>query len=265
LIGDRAVRAAALGLAAIAAACGQASAQQPNVTLDYDLSAAGLGAASFRISAKFDGSAYTIVATGQTRGAAALLEDLTVSATSIGSVDGPLITPRWFGTDNILDGEARATRVAWSGNEAVAQLVAPSLDAEERKPIPDVARLNALDPIAAMFSFAVGWPAQGKCDGYAKAFDGRRSYNLILDAADGSGVIEQVEVGGALVHALKCRISSQRTGGKSPDGWFSSSREYEHATIWFWRDASGRAIPVRLEADAPIGTGVAQLKALPAQ
>lgn len=193
-----------------------------------------------------------------------MVEDLAVSATSMGSVEGAVITPRWFGTDNVLDGEARMTRVAWSGNEAVAEQVVPSLEGEERKPIPDEARQHAMDPIAAMFSFAIGFPAQGKCDGYARAFDGRRSYNLILDAADGSGVIEQVEIGGAVVPALKCRISSQRTGGKSPDGWFSSSREYEHATIWFWRDASGRAIPVRLEADAPIGTGVAQLRALPA-
>ena len=241
-----------------------ALAQQANVTLDYDLSAAGMGAAEFRISAQFEGTAYKLTATGQTRGAASLVEDLIVSATSMGSVEGTAVTPRWFGTDNILDGNARATRVAWSGNEAVAQQVLPSLEAEERMPIPDEARMNALDPIAAVFSFAIGFPAQGKCDGYAKAFDGRRSYNLILDAADGSGVHEQLEIGGVPVTALKCRISSQRTGGKSPDGWFSSSREYEHASIWFWNDAAGRAIPVRLEADAPIGTGVAQLRALPA-
>lgn len=244
--------------------CGQASAQQADVILDYDLSAAGMGAAIFRVSASFEGHEFKISASGQTRGAAALVENLSVWAVSIGSIEGSTIAPRWFGTDNVLDGEKRSTRVAWSGIEAVVQQVVPSLEEEERQPIPDDARMNALDPIAALFSFAVGGPSQGKCEGYAKALDGRRSYNLILDAADGSGVFQQFEIGGAVVSALKCRISSQRTGGKSPEGWFTRSREYEHASIWFWKDASGRAIPVRLEADAPIGTGVAQLRTLPA-
>ena len=56
---------------------------------------------------------------------------------------------------------------------------------------------------------------------------------------------------------------NMRTGGQTPESWLSSSRGHEEAEIWFWLDADGRAVPVRLEGDAPIGSAVAELTALP--
>ena len=153
--------------------------------------------------------------------------------------------------------------MAWSGTEGVAEEVAPSLQDEERTPIPDDARMDAVDPISALMRFAYGPPAEGVCAGSVKVFDGRRSYTLSLDNADGNGLMEELEIGDTAVTALKCRIVSMRTGGKSPDSWLSSSKPQDTASIWFWRDGEGRAVPVRLEADAPIGHGVAQLAYLP--
>ena len=111
--------------------------------------------------------------------------------------------------------------------------------------------------------FAADGPSKGKCEGGAKVFDGRRSYTLTLSPADVAA--ELVDVGDNEVQALKCTITSYRTGGKSPDGILSSSDGTENATIWFWTDTVGYAVPVRIEADAPVGYAVAQLVELPKQ
>jgi hypothetical protein len=231
-------------------------------TLVYDLSAGGLGAAEFYVTVQLDQAAYRIDASGSTYGAADLMGSLVVNAFSTGIVGSDAVAPSSFGTDNIYDSAARRTRVTWSGTEALAQEIVPSLADEERTPIPDDARQGALDPIAALMSFALGGPARGACSGSAKVYDGRRSYELFLDAVE-AGIVEQLEVGDTSVAALKCRITSVRTGGKSPDGWLSSSGDSEHAEIWFLQDGSGQALPLRVEADAPIGYAVAQLTRLP--
>lgn len=258
--------AAMMGCAVAMAAPGSPWAEETDRTteiLTFNLSAAGVGAADIRITAVFERGWYYINAAGRTYGAADIFESLAVNATVQGKVAADLVQPQTFGTDNILDGDRRSTRVTWSGAEAVAQSVVPSLAEEERTPIPDEARQGALDPISAMLRFALGAPSQGRCEGYSPVFDGRRSYTLVLDAQDGNGVAETIAIGDARVETLRCRITSIRTGGKSPDSWLTSSDPYEHALIWFWKDPKGRALPVRVKADAPVGSAIAELAALP--
>jgi len=118
--------------------------------------------------------------------------------------------PVAFGTDNRYNGDERHTRVGWKSVEAVAQDVVPSLADEERTPIPDDARQGAIDPISAFLRFATGGPAQSRCEGSIKVFDGRRSYTLTLfPGADGM-TEEAIDVGDIEVTALKCRIQSVR-------------------------------------------------------
>ncbi|BCW88374.1 hypothetical protein sos41_15130 [Alphaproteobacteria bacterium SO-S41] len=250
-------------IAGLCAAAASAQAESQSTKLLYELSAAGVGAADFTVVAQFENGGYRIDAQGTTYGAVDLMNSLTVSAMSVGLLAGEAVQPQFFGTSNLYNGDDRRTRVTWTAGEAITQEIVPTLAEEERTAIPDDARQGALDPIAALLSFATGGPARDVCEGGVKVFDGRRSYTLALDAADGTGIVEQRQVGGQSVPALKCRITSVRTGGKSPDGWLSSSSDSEHALIWFWRDPLGRAIPFRIEANAPIGSAVAQLAALP--
>lgn len=232
-------------------------------SLFYEASVSGIGVADVQITATLEGGRYSINALGNTYGAASLFGDLDLNATAAGTVEGETVAPVAFGTDNQYNGDERHTRVAWKSSEAIAQDVIPSLADEERTPIPDDARQGALDPISAFLAFATSGPSRQICEGAAKIFDGRRSYTLTL-APDAEGIaVEIVEVGDVEVQALKCRINSYRTGGKSPDGILSSSGDSEDASIWFWRDPEGYAIPVRVEAEAPIGHSVAQLAALP--
>jgi hypothetical protein len=172
--------------------------------------------------------------------------------------------PQSFGTDNVLNGDRRHARVMWlPTGEAQVTNLHPTLEAEKRTPIPDDARSGALDPISALYTFARGGPAAGTCEGGVKVFDGRRSYTLALGPDKDGASWVKLAVGGTDVVALKCLIQSRRTGGSSPDSWFSSSGETEDASIWFWRDPQGRAIPVRVEADAAIGYAVGELAELP--
>lgn len=231
--------------------------------LVYDLSASGIDMAEARIAVEFGSGGYSIAAFVETFGAADLLESLTVQAVARGDVSPAAVVPSTFSTRNVYNGNLRHADVDWNGPEATVRALAPSLDEEERTPIPDDARHAALDPLSAMLSFATGAPARGQCAGTVKVFDGRRSYVLTLDPGADSGRLETLEIGGTAVTALKCRISSLRTGGKSPDGWLSDTSDSEAAEIWFWSDPAGRAIPVRLEADAPVGYAVAQLSRLP--
>lgn len=233
------------------------------LTLHYDLSVSGIGMAEAEVAVQIGSDGYAIDAHVETYGAASLLEDLTVNASTAGLTPGGAVVPERFETRNLYNGDPRHAEVRWSGEWATVAALAPTLEEEERTSIPDEARLSAFDPLSAMLSFATGAPSQGQCAGTAKVFDGRRSYVLTLDPGEDAGRLESLEIGGTAVTALKCRISSLRTGGKSPDGWLSDTSDSEAAEIWFWRDPAGRAVPVRLEADAPVGYAVAQLSRLP--
>ena len=233
------------------------------VALAYDLSVSGIDMAEAQIVVQIGRDAYAIDAHVETFGAASMLEDLTVNAATAGLTGAGAIAPSRFETRNLYNGDPRHAEVRWSGAEAIVAALAPTLEEEERTAIPDEARQSALDPLSAMFAFATGGPAAGRCEGSIKVFDGRRSYVLTLDPGEDRGPVEALEIGGLSAPALKCRVTSLRTGGKSPDGWLSSSGDTESAEIWFWRDAAGRAVPVRIEADAPIGYAVAELAALP--
>ncbi|MCC6920771.1 MAG: DUF3108 domain-containing protein [Alphaproteobacteria bacterium] len=234
------------------------------VRLRYELSVSGIGAADMAVAATLTADGYAVRAQGETYGAASMFDDLKIDAQVTGTLAGGEVRPSTFGTDNMLDGRPRHARVGWlPTGEATTLDIAPTLADEERTPIPDPARLHALDPISALFAFALGAPARGICEGSADVFDGRRSYSLAL-APDPEGVTwVKMTIGDAEVVTLRCAIQSRRTGGVSPSSWFSSSGETETARIWFWRDPRGRAIPVRVEADAPIGYGVGQLAGLP--
>ncbi len=251
----------AFGLAV--ASC-TAAAYAQTVRLNYELSVSGIGAADMAIAATVTDDTYAVRAQGETYGAASMFDDLKIDAQVTGALAGGEVKPGSFGTDNVLDGHPRRARVGWlPTGEAVTQDLAPSLADEERTPIPDAARLRALDPISALFAFALGAPARGTCAGSADVFDGRRSYSLALSPDPDGAVWVKMAIGDAEIIALKCAIQSRRTGGVSPSSWFSGSGETETASIWFWRDPKGRALPIRVEADAPIGYGVGQLTRLP--
>ena len=252
-----------LAISVMGVLSGTAAATAQSISLDYKLSASGVGAADLHAEIAYNEQTYRVSVTGGTFGAVDLFSSLTIRAAVEGTLERPRISPVAFRSDNVYEGEPRQAGVRWNGAEAIAENVVPSLAEEQRTPIPDDARLDALDPMSALFSFALGGPASGVCVGKVKVFDGRRSYSLTLDAAGGDGAQEGVDIGGVVVSALKCRVTSHRTGGKSPDGVFSSSSDVEAADIWFWRSPSGYALPVRVEADAPIGYAVAQLVRLP--
>jgi hypothetical protein len=248
----------AFGLAALGVA------RAETVDLRYELSVSGIGVADMAVAVTLEGNAYSAQAKGATFGAAAMFDDLKIDARGAGRLAPGAVTPESFGTDNVLNGSPRRARVTWSpGGEASVQELHPTLAEEERTPIPDDARQGSLDPISGLMAFALGAPAAGTCSGAAKIFDGRRSYTLALSPdADGVTYV-RLKIGDAEIVALKCAIQSQRTGGASPDSWVSSSGEVETASIWFWRDPKGRAVPVRVEADAAIGYAVGELARLP--
>lgn len=249
-------RPAAVALAAVALG---GTAHADRIVLNYEMRAMGFAVADATVTATLEDGRYDVRVTGANSGLADLFGSLTLSAAAAGTIPSRDIVPISFGTDNLYDGAPRRTRVVWTGPEAHPDYILPSLEDEERSPIPDDARQDALDPISALLAFSLGEPAHYRCAGSHKVYDGRRSYTLTLD----EGIVEAVEIGGAEVTALKCRITYQRTGGKAPDSWLSSSSDNEVAEIWFWRDAEGRAVPVKLEGDAPIGSAVAELTALP--
>ncbi len=249
-------RAAVVALAAVALA---GTVRAGEMTLRYQMRAMGFTVADATVTAIVGEDRYDIRVTGANSGLADLFGSLTLSAAAAGMIPSRAVTPILFGTDNLYDGAPRRTRIVWTGPDAHPEYVIPTLQEEQRSPIPDEALEDALDPISALLAFAIGEPAHYRCGGSQKVYDGRRSYTLTLS----EGALDSVEIGDQDVTALKCRITYLRTGGKTPAGWLSSSDDQEDAEIWFWIDAEGRAIPIMLEGDAPIGSAVAELVALP--
>jgi hypothetical protein len=246
-------------LALFAAAAASAAEPPLPVTLHYTLRAAGLTSFDLRVAFSLAPLSYAVTVQGETRGAADWLVGFRLNVTSVGSVTDGRAMPALFGTDNRFEGETRRTRVSWADGNASADEIVPSPQDEGRETVPPELQAGSVDPVGAVVRFGLGPVKDGRCEGAENIFDGRRSYTLTLDG----GTRETVDIGGTPVEALKCRLVMTRTGGRSDDSWPFRSADVEESAIWFWTLPQGYAIPVRVEADAPIGTAVGELVSLP--
>lgn len=222
----------ALRFAAAAAllAAAPAAADAPlRLTATYEITLAGLPAASAEIEAVFDGDAYDVHANTRTLGALDLLVHFRSAARTTGAIVDGEPRPLAHAAENRWRGKDRHVRLTYLAQGIEAD-VAPGAAQDDRDPVPEAMIPGAFDPITASLRLMreAASPA-APCALRVPVFDGRRRYDLVSEdggAEEGAG-----ETGGGRV----CKVALVSLAGRSRNPFWPRRKEPRAAEIRFER------------------------------
>ncbi|ODR97817.1 hypothetical protein AUC69_01520 [Methyloceanibacter superfactus] len=190
------------------------------VVATYDAGLAGMSLGTFKVIAKFDGSAYEMAADGRFSLLAGLLYSATGKTTSRGTLNGAAPQPAAF-TLNYDGGKKREQRRMRFDHGAVSDVdIVPRKKKKNSRDIPVSAEQlkDVLDPLTAAFlSVRSDAPAGDLevCDQTIPVFDGKQRFDLVLSPK------RQERLGDSPngVHGLAavCRVRYKPISGHRPD------------------------------------------------
>jgi len=230
------------------------------IELSYDVYAAGFPVLSLRLDVVVDGARYRVAAELATRGLLGVLFPWTMRATSDGTVEPDRLRPVSHRTESTVADGVRTVALAFAADGGIAAAVEPPATRDDRDPVPEDLARHALDPLTAVLSMVRRVERDGRCDGSAPVYDGRRRYDLVV-ADEGSTSLRRVAEGVFSGPARRCAAAMRRIAGfwKKDTPWNDGADE-RAATIYLGRlEAAVMALPVRLDLETPIGLARAVL------
>lgn len=208
---------------------GPAFADQIKLATEYSISFAGIPVAKSKFRTIVDGTALTVSGTLKTSGLAAAFDTTKASSVSTGVITEGGVQSQAFSLDYKSGKKTRATRISFSGGNAVETTITP-----KREPNPNLVpiepgQLNGVvDPFFA--SLVVAKSASDVCNRTIKVFDGVLRINLVLRPAGA----EPYVIGAVKGEGVRCAARYEPISGHRIK---SSSVNYmsdgERATIVF--------------------------------
>lgn len=155
----------------------------------YEVSFGGLRVARIEVTAEAAAAGYRADARVRPLGLADWIFDARIDATAEGGGSLAEPSPASLVSESVFDGEPRRIEITLSGGRPVALSVEPPYEPKSRNVAPDEAGL-ALDPLSAALALLAPRPAAEACGRSAPVYDGRRRYDLSLEAPrrEGDGI-----------------------------------------------------------------------------
>jgi hypothetical protein len=261
---NHAVLAAALAASAIAAmsparAATEDDAPVHRLSADYEVYVGGLNALKLGLEARMEAAHYDMGLRMATKGFTGLLFDWRMTAESQGLVKDGKVQPTLARGDSVQRGKPRSQQLVFEPDGTVYSEAEPSVESENREPIPAKLREGSRDLTAAMFSALLAVGREGRCDHRERVFDARRLYELKLEHA-GTDTLAKTSYSPYSGPAIVCRLRIHMLGGKrSVDERSGEERRMttgsgQFATVWLARPFDGgMLLPVRLQYDMSFG------------
>ncbi|MEM8797561.1 MAG: DUF3108 domain-containing protein [Pseudomonadota bacterium] len=150
----------------------------------YGISIAGIPVGNARVTTRFNGSSYSIVANGRTAGVSRLVSDGKGTLTTSGKIRRGRVLPSNFAMDTVDDKLVTHVRMGMT-NQNIVKLVAvpPLAKRPDRIPVGRQHYRNILDPLSA---FMVPLDTDGRivptqaCDRRIPVFDGWQRFDVQL-------------------------------------------------------------------------------------
>ncbi|MFO1187819.1 MAG: DUF3108 domain-containing protein [Alphaproteobacteria bacterium] len=221
-----------MAIAIAAGLCGPASALASEgpvrLSATYEITLAGLPAATEEIEAVFEKDAYDIRANTRTVGALDLLVHFRSAARTQGAFVGGEPRPASHDAENRWRGKDRHVHLKYLTRGIEAD-VAPTAEKDDRDPVPEGMIPGAFDPITAALRLMRGAESvPAPCVLNVPVFDGRRRYDL---ASSDGGL--QVLKGSPRPDARVCRVTLVSLAGRSRNPFWPRRKEPRGAEIWF--------------------------------
>ena len=237
-----------------------ASATNRNIDLLYDISwgALHLAEATSRWQIK-DGKAV-ILGSVKSDGIAALVSGFQSASSAEINFQYKEWYPIYLSLSRVTKSKQIASSVHWSPNgDILSDVQQPALDLDKVFPILDKLKQNVIDPYSAVMRQLDYIGTNGKCAGSYAIYDGLRRFEMQFDTVGDIDLVAD-RPHGFDGQALHCQITVLPKGGhRIKSSWHKKPDKDRQLNVYFGLFPEGLVLPVRVEIEAPIGTGVARL------
>ena len=190
-------------------------------------------------------SGYALHVTFHTAGMAAWVVRADNDSQVSGRFAGDQAMPILFEGSGSLRGTRRLTRIAYQDGNPVIRTLSPPVE-HERSAVPPSQTQHTIDTLSAVALLIHEVAMDGKCDGTATTFDGRR---LAVQTSHTTGTEALPQTGRSIFHgeALRCDFDGRQLGGFVNDENEDDLRKPRHGTAWLAAVLPGAPpVPVRV-------------------
>lgn len=259
-----------LTIAALALpACADAAEPTANhrVFADYRVYAGGMEVLAAGIDIDLGRTAYRIDLNAETTGMVGEMVSWKTNDRAEGIVANGALQPRIYEVRGALRGKERSTTLKFGDNgEFLERVVVPSLEEEQRRPVPAEKLIGAKDVISGITTVMKAVAQSGNCDQTVPIFDGRRLFAVDFKPL-GKEVLAPTDRNAFAGEAVKCDVKVRVLAGDSAryrrEG-FRENRDEENGgrttiTAWMASVTGGPAVPVKIQATSPFGSAFVHL------
>ena len=247
-------------VAALQMIVGVAFAANRNIDLLYDISWGALHLAEATSRWEMQDDKAVILGSVKSDGIAALVSGFQSASSAEIKFHASEWHPIYLSLSRITKSKQIASSVHWSASgDILSDVQQPAPDLDKVFPILDKLKQNVIDPYSAVMRQLDYIAANGKCVGSYAIYDGLRRFEMQFDTV---GIIELVadRPFGFDGQALHCQITVFPKGGhRIESSWHKKPDKDRQLSVYLGRFPGDLVLPVRVEIDAPIGTGVARL------
>ena len=231
-----------------------------NIDLLYDISWGALHLAEATSRWEMQDDKAVILGSVKSDGIAALVSGFQSASSAEIKFYASEWHPVYLSLSRITKSKQIASSVHWSASgDILSDVQQPPPDLDKVFPILDKLKQNVIDPYSAVMRQLDYIGANNKCAGSYAIYDGLRRFEMQFDTV-GNIELAADRPFGFDGQALHCQITVFPKGGhRIESNWHKKPDKDRQFSVYLSRFPGGLVLPVRVEVDAPIGTGVARL------
>ena len=231
-----------------------------NIDLLYDISWGALHLAEATSRWEMQDDKAVILGSVKSDGIAALVSGFQSASSAEIKFHASEWHPVYLSLSRITKSKQIASSVHWSASgDILSDVQQPPPDLDKVFPILDKLKQNVIDPYSAVMRQLDYIGANDKCAGSYAIYDGLRRFEMQFDTV-GNIELAADRPFGFDGQALHCQITVFPKGGhRIESSWHKKPDKDRQLSVYLGRFSGGLVLPVRVEVDAPIGTGVARL------
>jgi len=250
--------ASALLTLSLAGTASQVQAQPAQtLTVNYNLSLAGLPMGKADLSSTFDGPKYEMQGSVKLSGLVKMITGGKGAGTASGTISGSQLQAKDFAVNTKSSGEQRVVRMALDdGNVAEVEIVPPLEPKEDRVPVKEADKKGVLDPLSALIMPAMASKSltdRANCNRTIPVFDGASRQNIVLSYSE----TKTVKVPGYSGPVLVCNARWVPISGHRPQrSTIKFMQENKDMNVWLAPVEGPRVLfPIKVAVRTMIGMG----------
>lgn len=223
-----------------------ARAEEPSQKLHFVAYATGLRVLDIGAAFDLDPDGYRIDMTVRTVGLFGALVDGDSHAVARGVWRGAAAIPVFYDSRGRWRGENRQTTIDYVDGQPVIRALLPTND-REREPVAPALQANTLDSLSAMAVLVRLVAVNGRCDGAARVFDGRRLSEITVHTV-GQQELPPTGRSSFTGQALRCEFDGRLLAGFRYEDDRARAARPQHGVAWLAAMApGGPMLPVRIQ------------------